>query len=352
MARKAKNENHWAVVVGINRYPGYDGRNLVCPAKDAEAFESWLLDPAGGNLPQKNIQRVSKVLPKKMTIKNAAPTERAIHDAIQKAYLDGHAVVQKKASAWAKTRLYLFLSGHGISLHPEDASLQGADAHEKSPGRYVSSSALKNFFQVQPYFRDLVIFADCCRDDYITKLKEPKVLDWEGGQAVGGGPPEIVILYAAEFGDRTSEETDGPEEERQSYFTRCLLEALHGDPSSSKTVDASGIFKRIKCLYGQLAQTKPNVGTMRALMTDPDMKFGVTGKTPGYRTELKAPHATFVRVRGDGDYIPLSSDDTPGTFSAFLPAGKYEVQFAGKNRKYKTHPDWLTVLPGYNEKTL
>jgi hypothetical protein len=43
------NEHHYAVVVGINRYPGI--RDLQAARRDAEDFANWLRDPSGGALP-------------------------------------------------------------------------------------------------------------------------------------------------------------------------------------------------------------------------------------------------------------------------------------------------------------
>ncbi len=345
-----KNSKHWAVVVGIDRYPGFKGRDLICPSRDADAFRAWLLDPAGGNVPETNILPVSGKLPKKMTSSNARPTERAIHEAIQKAYQNAYAAVLENAAAWNDTRLYLFFSGHGIALTRDDASLLGADADDTNPGKHVSCSALKEFFEEQPYFRELVVFADCCRDDFRAKLKTFNFPTWSRGQEVGDGSPDIFFLCAADFGAKAFEEQKGPQEERSSYFTRCLLDALHGDAASGKTVDAGDVVKRMNGLYAHLQEAEAPIGKMRPFMTNPGMRFGVTGKTPKYRTELTVTDVSHVRVRGNEDYIPLVPNGTPGVFSAHLLAGKYQVELAGTDKKYSNHPDWLTVLPGYNEK--
>src|SRR5215472_8538461 len=46
------NENHYAVVVGINRYPGIS--DLAGPVNDAAAFYGWLVDDTAGGLPPEN----------------------------------------------------------------------------------------------------------------------------------------------------------------------------------------------------------------------------------------------------------------------------------------------------------
>jgi hypothetical protein len=46
----AVNDLHFAVVVGINRYPGI--KDLKYARDDAERFRDWLVDLEGGGVPQ------------------------------------------------------------------------------------------------------------------------------------------------------------------------------------------------------------------------------------------------------------------------------------------------------------
>ena len=50
-------DDHFAILVSIKRYPGLNAP-LYGPENDAADFREWLLDPAGGNLPNNdfNIQ--------------------------------------------------------------------------------------------------------------------------------------------------------------------------------------------------------------------------------------------------------------------------------------------------------
>ena len=357
---ETKNIYHRAVVVGISQYPGYDGKDLVCPGQDAVAFREWLVDPAGGNVPEENIQMV--IVPpakRKMSKRSAKPTEKAIHEAIKTAYQDAGKVT---GAEWNQSRLYLFLSGHGISLRTEDASLLAADASDDDPGRHVSSSAIKDFFQKEHYFREIVVFADCCRDDFVTttNLNMPT---WKYGAEVGDGEPEIFILCGARFGKQAHEERTGPKEERLSYFTRCLLETLHGDPvakaASKGHLSDFDVYNQVKGLYVYLDENArggdSKLGKVGVTMVNPGIKFGMTGKPRTYLTEITANKATAVRVRGNGEPIDLTPNGKPGVFSARLPKGTYEVELAAKpvggEKNYRLHPDFLVVFPGYNERT-
>ena len=46
----------YAVVVGIAEYPGLT--NLAGPDTDAQAVHDWLVDPAGGNLEEQNVELI------------------------------------------------------------------------------------------------------------------------------------------------------------------------------------------------------------------------------------------------------------------------------------------------------
>jgi hypothetical protein len=48
------NELHFGLCVGIDRYPGFPGRDLSSASGDARSFRDWLVAPAGGALPAGN----------------------------------------------------------------------------------------------------------------------------------------------------------------------------------------------------------------------------------------------------------------------------------------------------------
>ena len=51
------NEQHYALVIGIDRYP--DISDLHSARKDAESFFNWLIDPNLGAVPKENIRLIT-----------------------------------------------------------------------------------------------------------------------------------------------------------------------------------------------------------------------------------------------------------------------------------------------------
>ena len=50
----ADRQHRYAIVIGIDRYPGF--RDLGGACNDAEAFAEWLTDPNGGDVPAENVR--------------------------------------------------------------------------------------------------------------------------------------------------------------------------------------------------------------------------------------------------------------------------------------------------------
>ena len=55
----AVNDLHFALCIGIDRYPGLPGRDLSSATRDARAFRDWLVTPAGGGLPEANVALIT-----------------------------------------------------------------------------------------------------------------------------------------------------------------------------------------------------------------------------------------------------------------------------------------------------
>ena len=130
----APNANDYAIVVGINSYPGLVGedgqpKSLDGPVNDALGIKEWLLDPDGGGLEQANVICLCtpKVLPA------GAPTSPAGHEikAAFKWVVDRVKQARKEREADAR-RLYVYMSGHGFSPNRDQACLIAADFEEEA----------------------------------------------------------------------------------------------------------------------------------------------------------------------------------------------------------------------------
>ncbi len=225
-----RNELHYGVVVGINRYPSFS--NLQGARRDAEQFAKWLCDPKGGNLPEKNVAIVTvpdAKMPPKTPREKAVPQCKTVYNKLQNFWEAVEDHLKKIPADWYHTRLYFYVSGHGIGPSPVDAALLMADAGPKNYGENISCMELLKYFCKSRSFCEVVIFADCCRS------KAP--------EAALGAPkwtiqchdrPEVNTAFgcATESGrsafDIDATVAQNPDELR-SYYTKALLQGLEGE---------------------------------------------------------------------------------------------------------------------------
>ena len=139
----AKNPLHFAVVVGINRYPAI--RDLRLAKGDAEQFAAWLLDPGGGGLPAAadgdklvtgghvaTIVVDDGAVPEGTLREDARPVRKEVFQAFHTFRKAVEAHVQTNPEDWERTRFYFYVSGHGIAPDVRDAALLLADTAQRA----------------------------------------------------------------------------------------------------------------------------------------------------------------------------------------------------------------------------
>src|SRR5262245_6747855 len=142
-------EDH-AVVVGISRYPGFpDLAPLEGPVRDAEEFAGWLLDPAGGDVPKKNL----RLLVSRNGGDDKRPTEKEVEEEFEQ--LEELAVQNGDR---AGRRLYFFLAGHGFSPDLDGTALLTANASRSRTGYHVPAREWANWWRAARYFDEVVLF--------------------------------------------------------------------------------------------------------------------------------------------------------------------------------------------------
>lgn len=225
------NAFHYAVVVGVNEYPAISPLNS--PGRDAEAFQKWLLSAEGGDVPPANIKTVATPPGVHFPDRHAAvPTRKEVNRALSEVMDAFEKEYEKDANAWDNSRLYLYVSGHGIAPDASEAALLMANATREEYGESIGCALYLKRFRDSTQFREIVFFADCCRS--------------EAENADPGGPPwnrrkyqrgTVVPLlgFAAEFQSLAFEPP--ADDTGRSYFTKALIEALEG---SAARVEANG----------------------------------------------------------------------------------------------------------------
>ena len=219
------NDLHFAVVVGIDRYPGIS--DLRGARADARRFAKWLLAEDGGGLPKKNVHLlVSPHARAGAAPQPPAPRQDDVDDALQAVVASVSTELERDREAWNRSRLYLYVAGHGCAPGGSEGAFLLANAGPGAYTRNIDLAKYRLWASTCAWFRDVVIFADCCR----TRVRS--------GPA-GTGPhldacprpfvnrdPWWVIGYAAELGDVAYE--DGFDDDARGHFTSAVLTGLEG----------------------------------------------------------------------------------------------------------------------------
>ena len=208
------NQWHFAVVVGIDKYPAI--RDLKFAKGDAEEFAKWLEYPQGGALPKGNIAKVVADVPDGTPREDAIPARIEVIKELRKFRdkVDNH--IKENPDDWELTRLYFYVSGHGIAPDPRDAALLMANSGPEDYGENIACSLLLDFLLKNQPFHEVVVFADCCRE---RVTGAPLVgLPWTNTERDNGQVLKVVGC-ATYFGDLAYE----PSEEEAKSLTNCAV---------------------------------------------------------------------------------------------------------------------------------
>lgn len=228
------NELHYAVVLGIDSYPAFTPLNYA--RKDAQAFRAWLLDADGGALPPGNVHLVSA--DQTFTSpRDAAPRIEQAVDAFRAVNEGVRAQLKAKPANWVKTRLYVYAAGHGIAPAVSDAAVLLANATMDELGQNMPCQKYLDYYQTAQIFREVVVFADCCREVRQGAPGNGPPFSYPDGQ---WGEVSWILGLATQYREKSYEPTNAPEnpDEQRGFFTRALLEALR-DPSGAEVTSTS-----------------------------------------------------------------------------------------------------------------
>jgi hypothetical protein len=212
--------NDHAIVVGITRYPSLS--DLDGPELDASDFESWLLDAKGGNVPRAHVHTiVSSAFP---PVAGAQPFQRQpklseVQQEFDALYAAGD------TTGRVGDRLYIYLAGHGVARDIEDAALLMANAARGAvSSRHVSGRPYANWFRQAAFFREVVLFMDCCREAYTLA---PMLASPRPYEPRNGNPPGTRYFgFATQWARAAREASWAPAEPVRGIFTVALLAGL------------------------------------------------------------------------------------------------------------------------------
>jgi uncharacterized caspase-like protein len=227
------NADDYAILVGIARYPelgeGGTALDLKGSTNDVDAVSAWLEDPNGGGLLRANI----KAVPSNAAAARAADATPSINELeAALANLDDIAQTNKRAGKGQRVgrRLYIYMSGHGFSPARERGCLYAANAQERL-GHNVHASGWLAWLQDAGYFREFVLWMDCCMNRVsFLPPRDPPLPPVN----VPAPPGPTFVAFAAQRPLKAVETAiaeDGGK--HHGVFTWALLEGLRGAAADS-----------------------------------------------------------------------------------------------------------------------
>jgi len=225
--RRADRAHTFALIVGIDRYPGYGDLRGAC--NDARAFRDWVVDPAGGGVPDENVRL--HLSGRARTLRRARPLKQHIDRDLDE-------LVGIAAGGGGPTRLYLYFAGHGIVPAQSTGAGVLANAVPDSCWNLSFSTYLTWFVRCRD-FSEVVMLSDCCRG----------LTEAEAGAPVhdvcrGLAPTQQarLVAHATDVGAQAFEDgdADGPV---RGHFTAALVDGLRGGAADAATgaIDANAL---------------------------------------------------------------------------------------------------------------
>jgi uncharacterized caspase-like protein len=214
---------NWAVVIGVDQYWS-EQASLHGAVNDALAVRTWLLDPAGGNVPE---QQLLLLLSPRPDVKPDVAFIEATKDNINLAINDLMLISKGEGE-----RLYFFFAGHGLTArvaNRDENALVTTGFNAVNTDHSIALRSLWEFFETTQ-FRDQFFFVDACRNVPPWEKHEFEIGRWTLPRSRDPGTPPVqqFILYATSPGLKAIEVRDVPGAEHGA-FTRALLDGLGGD---------------------------------------------------------------------------------------------------------------------------
>jgi hypothetical protein len=217
---------NWAVVIGVDKYWS-EQASLQGAVNDALEMRTWLLDPDGGNVPEKQLLLL---LSPREDVKPDVAFIEATKDNINLAINDLMLLSKGEGE-----RLYFFFAGHGLTArvsNRDENALVTTGFNAVNTDHSIALRSLWEFFETTQ-FRDQFFFVDACRNVPPWETHEFEIGRWTLPRSRDPGTPPVqqFILYATSPGLRAVEVRDEPGAEHGA-FTRALLDGLGGAGSA------------------------------------------------------------------------------------------------------------------------
>ncbi len=344
------NSSDYAIVVGISRY-GSITPELEGPEKDARAFYDWLLASSGGAVPKENVALVlsSQYQSGNAELKDDVYAYEPTLTRVAAAFAKLMSLTVKNAHKAPRVgrRLYIYLSGHGITPRSDPltsinhSALLMANCIEGVVYDHVSGQAYAEWFRLSHAFDEILLFMDCCRSDRPevppATLTTPVV---QGGRV---NDVQVFYAWATQWDTRAWEQPLGAPPEKRGVFTYALLEALQQARDADGLVTPRGIVGHLDVRIPQLRngdasqrpQFHPPSPDARIVLARHVEGAAATNVTLTFAPALAGQEAQLQ----DGSFNVLhvrTVDAEPWRLA--LKPGVYVLRVAGKDRPLSIRP--------------
>jgi uncharacterized caspase-like protein len=327
------NDRHYALLVGINAYPGVTPLNG--PVNDAHDVRDWLTDPGGGAVPPGNVRLV-------VSDPADGRPPRPVQDEIEDALIDLNAQAGQEIgdslAEFARSRLLIYVAGHGIMPGDGDGALLLANARKGAYSRNIELRAYTDWYVHAGLYAQVVVYADCCRNWFPQARGTPPTMDDPGRP---NGPVDYLIWYATGPAQSAYEDADAslPPDQRRGYFTRALLDGLRekGLARPDGTITAQSLLgfvrSRVDATVPGNAESGRQRVTVVGTLTDPAHDIvlsssATTAKIATVTIHFPAGFAAAVELELP-DGTRRAADAGAGPWTLELPVGRYGVVLAG-----------------------
>jgi hypothetical protein len=341
------NDLHFGICIGIDRYPGFPGRDLGSARGDAVAFSEWLMAGDGGALPPGNVAVVTASAEEMWAQSwDARPQLREVNRALD--------AFNKRLREWLDataddpnaSRLYVYAAGHGIGPMDGECGVLMADADPDNLGDHIELASYRQWYEQHGRFREVVIFADCCRELPAVGIPANGPPFTPIGQPIG---LRSFTGYASRLGDAAWEPiATADRDAARGYFTRALLAGLKGgaiDPDRgvvTSTTLAQYVAQAVEAAtqgvvpYPQKAEHKLDI--------DAPILFTSASRPISRRVTIGFPagFAGAVVLRSSASAALGTWEAGVGPWVLELPDGYYEVEPVAPGGP----TDWLFKVVG------
>jgi hypothetical protein len=324
-----------AIVVGLQAYPELMPA-LQGPKNDARKFYDWVTTYGGVDGPAGDATLILDDNPPAAKAVNARPTEEIIK--YQFDLLEDEA--KNSADGQAGDRLYLYLSGHGFGQDLENASVLMANATQDRTYHHIPGRLWANHFFARGYFKEVLLFLDCCRERYATApLNGP-------GRPIAVPPDSARYFYgfASKYGKLALERMiDG---QMGGVFTATLLDGLRGGASeedgriTTETLK-SYLIQNMKGFLSPADLADKDIAKEPDVQCDPPEHQFVIATVPPrlFNVSIPLPPGSEGSARQligekDGDpYVPIANAPADGTlvWKLSLLLGRYQLLINGES---------------------